>query len=170
MVWSPSRSLPSIVAACCLTVIGLAGLRQPMRSAPGSGWISLGQPDLEAVDTALQQREVVLKQRRDAETLLGQFIRGQMTRHYWGHFASSLTDLGLASGTHLRATVTSIPEGSQLLLIPLRGDEGYGAAVRQRGPRVARWQCRGPLPQSGLGLSFAEGCPPGWQEIDAPQS
>ena len=127
------------------------------------------KPDLAAADADLEKREIMLQQRRDAAVLLEQFIRGQMTRHYWGHFAGSLTDLGLRSGKDWKATVTSTSEASGLLLMPKRGDEAYGAGVRQRGSRVVRWQCRGPLPTKSDQLSLMAGCPKGWQLIDAKQ-
>lgn len=170
MVWFRSASAPSWVAAGCLVAIGIAGMREPLHSSQGRLRALEGRPDLVRVDGALQQRELTLKQRRDAEALLEQFIRGQMTRHYWGHFASSLADLGLESGPQLDATVTSTPAGSELWLQPHRGTEGYAAAVRQGGSRMLRWQCRGPLPEDGERLSLAKGCPDGWAEIASPSS
>ena len=156
------------MAAAGLLVIGLTGMRSPMVST-GVG-VALGpKPDLAVADADVERREFMLQQRRDAEALLEQFIRGQMTRHHWGHFAGSLTDLGLSSGKHLEATVTSTALGSGLLLKPKRGEEAYGAGVRQRGSRVVRWQCRGQLPTQDQSLSFLDGCPKGWQKIASKQ-
>ena len=168
VVWFRSASAPSWVAAGCLVVVGIVGLRQPLHSSQGRTFA--GRPDLLMVDGALQQRELTLQQRRDAEALLEQFIRGQMTRHYWGHFAASLRDLGLDSGPQLEATVTSTPAGSELWLRPRRGKEGYAAAVHQGSSRILRWQCRGPLPEKGVRLSLADGCPDGWTQIGSPSS
>ena len=157
------------MAAACLSVVGLVGMRQaPMASQSAVG-VFASKPDLAAVDADLEKREIMLQQRRDAAVLLEQFIRGQMTRHYWGHFAGSLTDLGLRSGKDWKATVTSTSEASGLLLMPKRGDEAYGVGVRQRGSRVVRWQCRGPLPTKSDQLSLMAGCPKGWQLIDPKQ-
>ena len=169
MVWINARSIPSLLAAAALFGLGLVAMRQPLQLSENQRLASSGRPDLAAVDAALQEREITLHQRREAEALLGQFIRGQMTRHYWGHFASSLIDLGLDSGSHLRARVISSPTGTELWLTPRRGGEAYAAAVRQKGPRVVRWQCRGPLPKKDLRLSLVRGCPAGWVEIEMPQ-
>ena len=159
------QSTPSVVAAGMLICIGVLGMRQPLSSSQGQFPSAATATDLAAIDEALHQRETTLHQRREAEELLGQFIRGQMTRHYWGHFASSLTDLGISSGSQLRARVVSTPEGSELWLTPKRGKEAYAAAVRQQGPRLARWQCRGPIPSPGEEVSITTGCPQGWHRL-----
>ena len=59
-------------------------MRQPLSSSQGQFPSAATATDLAAIDEALHQRETTLHQRREAEELLGQFIRGQMTRHYWG--------------------------------------------------------------------------------------
>ena len=159
------RSTPSFMAAGALICIGLLGMRQPLSPSTGQFLTAATVPDLAAIDEALHQRETTLHQRREAEELLGQFIRGQMTRHYWGHFASSLTDLGISSGSLLRARVVSSPDGSALVLTPKRGTEAYAAVVRQQGPRLARWQCRGPVPAPGKEVRVTTGCPQGWQTL-----
>ena len=158
------------MAAACLSVVGLVGMRQAPMASQRTVGVLASKPDLAAADADLEKRELMLQQRRDAAVLLEQFIRGQMTRHYWGHFAGSLTDLGLRSGKDWQATVTSTADGSGLLLMPKRGNEAYGAGVRRRGSRVVRWQCRGPLPMKSEQLSLMDGCPKGWQLIDAKQS
>jgi hypothetical protein len=160
-----SQSTPSLVAAGALIGIGLLGMRQPLSPSRAQFLSAAKAADLVAIDAALHQRETTLHQRREAEELLGQFIRGQMTRHYWGHFATSLTDLGIRKSEQLRARVISTPEGSELWLTPKRGKEAYAAAVRQQGPRLARWQCRGAVPAPGEELNITTGCPLGWHTI-----
>ena len=165
-----AHAIPSCVAAAALIGLGLLGMRQPLSPSQVPFVSAATPPDWAAIDEALHHRETTLHQRREAEELLGQFIRGQMTRHYWGHFASSLADLGISSGSQLRARVVSSPEGSELLLMPQRGKEAYAAVVRQQGPRLARWQCRGPVPMPGEELRIDTGCPQGWQTIANDQS
>ena len=63
------------MAAAGLLVIGLTGMRSPMVST-GVG-VALGpKPDLAVADADVERREFMLQQRRDAEALLEQFIRG----------------------------------------------------------------------------------------------
>ena len=156
-----SQSTPSVVAAGMLVCIGVLGLRQPLSPL---------QHQFLSAATATDQRETTLHQRREAEELLGQFIRGQMTRHYWGHFATSLTDLGIRSSDQFQARVISSPEGSELWLTPKRGKEAYAAAVRQQGPRLVRWQCRGAIPAPGEEVTITTGCPQGWHSLAEEQS
>ena len=153
-----------------LVCIGVLGLRQPLSPLQHQFLSAATATDLAAIDAALHQRETTLHQRREAEELLGQFIRGQMTRHYWGHFATSLTDLGIRSSDQLQARVISSPEGSELWLTPNRGKEAYAAAVRQQGPRLVRWQCRGPIPAPGKEVTITTGCPQGWHSLAEEQS
>ena len=160
-----SQSTPSFVAAGMLVFIGVLGLRQPLSPLQHQFLSAATATDLAAIDAALHQRETTLHQRREAEELLGQFIRGQMTRHYWGHFATSLTDLGIRSSDQFQARVISSPEGSELWLTPNRGKEAYAAAVRQQGPRLVRWQCRGAIPAPGEEVTITTGCPQGWHTI-----
>ena len=140
-------------------------MRQPLSPLQDQFLSAATATDLASIDAALHQRETTLHQRREAEELLSQFIRGQMTRHYWGHFATSLTDLGIRSSDHLQARVISSPQGSELWLTPKRGKEAYAAAVRQQGPRLARWQCRGPVPAAEEEVSITTGCPQGWLSL-----
>ena len=159
------QSTPSVVAAGVLICIGVLGMRQPFSPTQGQFPSAATATDLAAIDAALHQRETTLHQRREAEELLSLFIRGQMTRHYWGHFATSLTDLGIRSSDQLQARVISSPQGSELWLTPKRGKEAYAAAVRQQGPRLARWQCRGPISSPGEEVSITTGCPQGWHRL-----
>ena len=69
----------------------------------------------------LQQREITLHQRSEAETLVMEFARAQMTRHYWGEFAGSLKDLGLSSGPQFQATVDRDAVRTLLWLEPHHG-------------------------------------------------
>ena len=79
------------------------------------------------------QREITLHQRSEAETLLMEFIRAQMMRHYWGEFASSLQDLGLSSGPQLLAKVDRDAVRTRLWLEPHHGTEAYLAEVERSG-------------------------------------
>jgi hypothetical protein len=160
-----TQSTPSLVAAAALMCIGVLAMLQPFSSSQTQFVSATKAPDWIAIDEVLHQRETTLHQRREAEELLSLFIRGQMTRHYWGHFASSLSDLGVNIGPQFRARVVSSPEGSELLLTPTRGNEAYLAVVRQQGPRLARWQCRGPSPGTGEEVRVTTGCPQRWQAI-----
>ncbi len=153
------------MAAGALICLGLLGMRQPLSPSQPQFLSSTKAPDLLAIDEALHRRETTLHQRREAEELLSQFVRGQMTRHYWGQFATSLTDLGLRSGAQLDARVNSSPGGTELLLTPKRGQEMYAAVVRRQGSRLARWQCRGPVPAPGREVRLTTGCPQGWHTV-----
>ena len=81
-----AHAIPSCVAAAALIGLGLLGMRQPLSPSQVPFVSAATPPDWAAIDEALHHRETTLHQRREAEELLGQFIRGQMTRHYWGHF------------------------------------------------------------------------------------
>ena len=111
----------------------------------------------------LMQREVTLYQRSEAETLLKEFTRAQMTRHYWGEFAGSLQDLGLSSGPKFQATVDRDPLRTRLWLKPHHGTEAYLAEVERSGGRLRMHHCRGDL--KGAGQAAAGHCPDGWQRI-----
>ena len=70
-----------------------------MHSSPRHGlWLDQGAP-------RPLQANYTLHQRSEAETLLMEFSRAQMTRHYWCEFAGSLHDLGLSVGLQLLAKV-----------------------------------------------------------------
>ena len=78
------------------------------------------------------QREVILHQRSEAETLLKELTRAQMTRRYWGEFAGSLQDLGLSSGPQFQATLDCDPLRTRLWLEPQHCMEAY----------LAEWSAR----------------------------
>lgn len=162
------RHLPSLLASACLAFLGVAGVSLPstpvtfrLASSPGRETSTL------PLSLVLEDRETTLLRRRDAEALMNTFVNGQMTRHYWGHFAGSLDDLGLDAGTELQAVVERKPEFSRLWLTPRRGAEGWMAEVRYRNDRLERLQCLGSLPRP-RGFS-PSGCPQGWTTIDLAQ-
>ena len=163
------RQLPSALAAGCLVVLGLAGMTRLSTPATARlASIADLEDDTRPVSLVLEERESTLHRRRDSEVLLAQFVSGQMTRHYWGHFAGSLADLGLEAGQDLQARVESGPGFSRLWLTPRRGGEVFMAEVRLRGDRLERMQCRGSLPRPTT--MAASGCPAGWQAFGATQS
>ena len=160
------RQLPSALAAGCLVVLGLAGMTRLSTPATARLASITGlEDDTRPVSLVLEERESTLHRRRDSEVLLAQFVSGQMTRHYWGHFAGSLADLGLEAGQDLQARVESGPGFSRLWLTPRRGGEVFMAEVRLRGDRLERMQCRGSLPRPTT--MAASGCPAGWQAFGA---
>ena len=108
-------------------------------------------------------RSITLHQRSEAETLLMEFTRAQMTCHYWGEFASSLQDLGLSSGAQLLARVDSDAVRPRLWLEPHHGTEAYLAEVERWGGRLRMHHCRGD--RDGVGLVHEDRCPDGWQRI-----
>ncbi|QNJ12319.1 putative thymidylate synthase [Synechococcus sp. M16.1] len=109
------------------------------------------------------QREVTLHQRSEAETLLKEFTRAQMTRHCWGEFAGSLQDLGLSSGSQFQTMVNRDAVRTRLSLEPHHGTEAYLAEVARSGGRLRMYYCRGDRKVAG---QAAEGhCPDGWQRI-----
>jgi len=118
--------------------------------------------------TRLDAREATLHQRRQAEELLGGFTRAQLTRHYWGQFASSLIDLGLVADPSLQASVESQPLLTRLWLTPRRGDEAYLSQVSVVGGQLRRLHCRGPIADVGATMKAAtesDRCPPGWSAL-----
>ena len=156
--------IPTLASAAMLMGIGFSGLtHHERRSAVNSDWL-VGEPELEQLD----EREATLHQRLGAQELLGTFMRSQLTRHYWGQFASSLTDLGLMADPSLRARVVNGPGFTQLWSTPRRGDEAYVSQVRANGVNLLRLQCRGPAIDSvkakNVQLNRNE-CPPGWTSL-----
>ena len=111
----------------------------------------------------LMQREVTLHQRSEAEALVMEFARAQMTRHYWGEFAGSLPDLGLSSGSQFQATVNRDAVRTRLWLEPHHGTEAYLAEVERSGGRLRMHHCRGD--RKAAGQAAAGHCPDGWQRI-----
>ena len=84
-----AHSLVSLMAVTPLVVIGALGLTTDRHSsmAPGNGGTS--QVSDARLIEQLAEREIELDQRREAQMLLKEFIRGQMARHYWGGFSPS---------------------------------------------------------------------------------
>jgi hypothetical protein len=111
----------------------------------------------------LMQREITLHQRSEAEALLMEFARAQMTRHYWGEFAGSLQDLGLSSEPQFQATVNRDAVRTRLWLEPHHGTEAYLAEVERSGGRLRMHHCRGD--REGIDEAAVGRCPDGWQRI-----
>ena len=149
------------LAALGLLAIGVSGLVAPRHG------LSLDQaiprPSQVNLSRRLLQREITLHQRSEAETLLMDFTRAQMTRHYWGEFASSLQDLGLSASPQLVATVDRDAVRTRLWIQPHHGTEAYLAEVERWGGRLRMRHCRGE--RDGVGLVHEDSCPDGWQRI-----
>ena len=149
------------LAALGLLAMGLSALVAPRhgfsldQAVPQSSQANLSR--------MLMQREITLHQRSEAEALLMEFARAQMTRHYWGEFAGSLPDLGLSSGSQFQATVNRDAVRTRLWLEPHHGTEAYLAEVERSGGRLRMHHCRGDWKAAG---QAAEGhCPDGWQSV-----
>ena len=149
------------LAALGLLAIGVSGLVAPRHG------LSLDQavprPSQVNLSRRLLQREITLHQRSEAETLLMDFTRAQMTRHYWGEFAGSLQDLGLSASPQLVATVDRDAVRTRLWIQPHHGTEAYLAEVERWGGRLRMRHCRGE--RDGVGLVHEDRCPDGWQRI-----
>ena len=158
------QMIPTLASAALLLGIGLSGLTHHQgRSAVNPGWLA-GEAELDQ----LQEREATLHQRRGAQELLGAFTRAQLTRHYWGQFASSLTELGLVADPSLQARVENTGAVTRLWLTPRRGDEAYLSQVRSNGGNLLRLQCRGPAFDSDKTINFEfnkNECPTGWTSL-----
>ncbi len=115
----------------------------------------------------LDDQEASLNQRRQAETLLRAFVRGQLASFYWGQFASSLVDLGLSSDDNVDARVETEDSSTHLWLTPQRGSESYVAIVHFNGSKLVRRQCRGLMPISAD--QKAAICPEGWKAFEIPE-
>ena len=149
------------LAALDLLAMGLAAL-----VAPRDGFSldhAVPQSSPANLSRRLMQREVTLHQRSEAKTLLKEFTRAQMTRHYWGEFAGSLQDLGLSSGPQFQATVDRDAVRTRLWLEPHHGTEAYLAEVARSGGRLRMHHCRGD--RKGRDEAAAGHCPDGWQRI-----
>lgn len=151
-------------AAMVLLLIGCSALIGPRRS------LSFDQvrPSAEAASTnglmrELMQREISMDQRREVEDLLGSFTRAQMTRHYWGEFAGSLSDLGLTAAEHLNTTMDRNSVRTRLWIVPVSETEAYLAEVERWNGRLRTRQCRGH--KQSVGLDFEGDCPPGWTSM-----
>ena len=149
-----------------LAALGLLAIGVSALVAPRHG-LSLDQavprPSQVNLSRRLLQREITLHQRSEAETLLMDFTRAQMTRHYWGEFAGSLQDLGLSAGPQLVATVDRDAVRTRLWIQPHHGTEAYLAEVERWGSRLRMRHCRGE--RDGVGLVHEDSCPDGWQRI-----
>ncbi|MED5468654.1 MAG: thymidylate synthase, partial [Cyanobacteriota bacterium] len=139
-----SQKAPSLVAAVLLAVMGLLGMHQEQALMVSGTWSSG-----EDVTSRLAEREATLNLRSEAEALLLSFTRAQMTRFYWGEFASSLDELGLNVGEPLVAHVQRSKNIAMLWLAPRHGEEAYLAIVHLdgSGTRFKRRHCRGNVSQ-----------------------
>ena len=158
------QMIPTLASAALLFGMGLSGLTHHQgRSVVNTGWLAE-----EAELDQLEEREATLHQRRGAQDLLAAFTRAQLARHYWGQFASSLTDLGLVADPSLQARVENTGGVTRLWLTPLRGDEAYLSQVRSNGGNLLRLQCRGPAFDSDKTINFEfnkNECPTGWTSL-----
>ena len=149
------------LAALGLLAMGLSALVAPRhgfsldRAVPQTSQANLSR--------LLMQREVTLHQRSEAEALLMEFARAQMTRHYWGEFAGSLQDLGLSASPQLDATVDRDAVRTRLWIQPHHGTEAYLAEVERWGGRLRMRHCCGE--RDGVRLVHEDRCPYGWQRI-----
>ena len=159
-----THTLVRLMAVTPLMVIGALGLTTDLRpfTAPDSGATSrVSQARLAA---QLAEREIELDQRREAQLLIEEFVRGQMARHYWGGFSPSLADLGLSVPQRLDTRVDRDLLMTTLRVMPRHGSEAYLAGVERRGGTLTSWSCRG---RKDLISDWAEtGCPAGWTLID----
>ena len=149
-----------------LAALGLLAMGLSALVAPRDGFSldhAVPQSSQANLSRRLMQREVTLHQRSEAETLLKEFTRAQMTRHYWGEFAGSLQDLGLSSGSQFQATVDRDAVRTRLWLEPHHGTEAYLAEVERSRGRLRMHHCRGD--RKGAGEAAAGQCPDGWQRI-----
>ena len=157
---------PTLASAAVMLVLGLSGLmHHEDRSSMTTGWLA-SESELDQ----LQEREATLHQRRGAQELLGAFMRAQLTRHYWGQFASSLTELGLVADPSLEARVVNAAGVTRLWLTPRRGQESYLSQVHSEGGNLFRLQCRGPSIDSDKTFNIevrGNECPSGWTPINS---
>ena len=159
-----THSLVRVMAVTPLMVIGALGLTTDLRpsTAPGRGATSrFSQARLAE---QLAEREIELDQRREAQRLLKEFIRGQMARHYWGGFSPSLADLGLTVPQRLDTRVDRDLLTTTLRVMPRRGSEAYMAGVERRGGTLTSWSCRGRKDQ--ISDRAETGCPAGWTQVN----
>ncbi|QNJ17949.1 putative thymidylate synthase [Synechococcus sp. A18-40] len=133
--------------------------------APGS-WETTGGSRIRLTEQ-FAEREIELDQRRDAQLLMKEFIRGQMARHYWGDFSPSLADLGLTVPQRLDTRVDRDRLTTTLKVMPRRGSEAFLAGVERRGGRLTSWSCRGWKDQ--IRERTHKGCPEGWALLDVKQ-
>ena len=160
---SVSTSVPTVVAALLLSVLGVIAISETKVSTPGEIALSMDARLVRKLD----DQEATLNQRRQAETLLRAFVRGQLASFYWGQFASSLVDLGLSSDKNVDVRVETKGSSTRLWVSPQRGRENYVAIVHFNGSKLVRRQCRGMKPVSAD--QKAAVCPEGWQAFEIPE-
>ena len=160
--------LSGAAAALALVFIGISGLAGPRRSIglDGSSTLAIAA-DQTALEARLSEREFSLDQQRQAEVLLQDFTRGQMTRHYWGSFAGSLVELGLSPMDEAKTMVRSDAISTRLWIEPRRGDTAYLALVERRENRLLTRYCKGTRDQ--VLKPFESDCPASWISIDIPE-
>ena len=156
-------SVPTVVAALLLGGLGVIAISESKMSTPGEIGLSM---DVRLV-RQLDDQEATLNQRRQAETLLRAFVRGQLASFYWGQFASSLVDLGLSSDKNVDVRVQTKGSSTRLWVSPQRGSENYVAIVHFNGSKLVRRQCRGLTPVSAD--QKAAVCPEGWKPFEIPE-
>ena len=156
------RSVPTVVAALLLGGLGLIATSQTQVFSPGDPGLPMDARLIEQLD----DQEATLNQRRQAETLLRAFVRGQLASFYWGQFASSLIDLGLTSDETMDVRVETKSSSTRLWLTPKRGSESYVAIVHFNGSKLVRLQRRGLNPASSE--KTAAVCPEGWRAFEIP--
>jgi hypothetical protein len=156
------RSVPTVVAALLLGGLGMIATSQTHVFSPGDPGLPMDARLIEQLD----DQEATLNQRRQAETLLRAFVRGQLASFYWGQFASSLIDLGLSSDETMDVRVETKSSSTRLWLTPKRGSESYVAIVHFNGSKPVRLQCRGLNPASSE--QKAAVCPEGWRAFEIP--
>ena len=159
-----THSLVTLMAATPLLVIGALGLTSDPRAPMAPGRQSTAGVSRPRLSEQLAEREIELDQRREAQTLLQEFIRGQMARHYWGGFSPSLADLGLTVPRRLDTRVDRDQLTTTLRVLPRRGSEAYLAGIERRGGQLTSWSCRGRKDQ--IGSRRQTGWPEGWTLLD----
>jgi len=159
-----THSLVTLMAATPLVVIGALGLTSDPRASMAPGRERTEGVSRTRLSEQLAEREIELDQRREAQTLLQEFIRGQMARHYWGGFSPSLADLGLTVPRRLDTRVDRDLLTTTLRVMPRRGSEAYLAGVERRGGQLNSWSCRGRKDQ--ISDRAETGCPAGWTLLD----
>ena len=159
---SVSTSVPTVVAALLLSVLGVIAISETKVSTPGEIALSMDARLVRKLD----DQEATLNQRRQAETLLRAFVRGQLASFYWGQFASSLVDLGLSSDKNVDVRVETKGSSTRLWVSPQRGSENYVAIVHFNGSKLVRRQCRGTTSVSAD--QKAAVCPEGWKAFEIP--
>ncbi|HGY5549745.1 MAG TPA: thymidylate synthase [Prochlorococcus sp.] len=157
------KKVPSLLAAALLAMLGLLSMHQEHQKQ--TPYVSGAWSGVKDVASRLAEREATLKRRIEAEELLLSFTRAQMTRYYWGEFASSMNELGISVGEPFIAKLERSRSDTMLWLRPEHGVEAYLAIVRRdsSGTQLETLHCRGNLSQ--LGQPFSGTCPDGWDQF-----